>query len=186
MVFNEQSNEIKSSKIIFITGGTKSGKSEFAEFLGKKFSKITYIALSEQRPEDEHWQTKISVHRKRRPQDWKLIETNDLINILHREKGSILIDSIGGFIMENINLDDKKWSNRLQLLLELLQKSDNITLIVGEQVGLGLVSEYKIGNKYIERIGELQKNISQISEENWLTLNGRAIKLDNISFVIPT
>ena len=130
MVFNEQSNEIKSSKIIFITGGTKSGKSEFAEFLGKKFSKITYIALSEQRPEDEHWQNKISVHRKRRPQDWKLIETNDLINILHREKGSILIDSIGGFIMENINLDDKKWSNRLQLLLELLQKRDNITLFV--------------------------------------------------------
>ena len=186
MVFNEQNNENKSSKIIFITGGTKSGKSEFAEFLGKKFSKITYIALSEQRPEDEHWQNKISVHRKRRPQDWKLIETNDLINILHREKGSILIDSIGGFIMEIINLDDKKWSNRLQLLLELLQKRDNITLIVGEQVGLGLVSEYKIGNKYIERIGELQKNISQISEENWLTLNGRAIKLDNISFVIPT
>ena len=47
-----------SSNIIFITGGTKSGKSEFAEYLGKKISKVTYIALSESRPEDINWQEK--------------------------------------------------------------------------------------------------------------------------------
>ena len=46
------------SKIIFITGGTKSGKSEFAEYLGRKFKKITYIALSETRTEDINWQKK--------------------------------------------------------------------------------------------------------------------------------
>ena len=40
-------NDINLSKIIFITGGTKSGKSEFAEYLGRKIGKITYIALSE-------------------------------------------------------------------------------------------------------------------------------------------
>ena len=37
-------NDINLSKIIFITGGTKSGKSEFAEYLGRKIEKITYIA----------------------------------------------------------------------------------------------------------------------------------------------
>ena len=45
-------NDNNISKIIFITGGTKSGKSEFAEYLGKKIKKLTYIALSEQRKED--------------------------------------------------------------------------------------------------------------------------------------
>ena len=34
-------NDINLSKIIFITGGTKSGKSEFTEYLGKKIEKIT-------------------------------------------------------------------------------------------------------------------------------------------------
>ena len=47
-----------SSNIIFITGGTKSGKSEFAEYLGKKIKKLTYIALSDSRPEDFNWQKK--------------------------------------------------------------------------------------------------------------------------------
>ena len=179
-------NDFKSSKIIFVTGGTKSGKSEFAEYLGKKISKITYIALSEPRPGDINWENKILQHRLRRPKDWELVETNNLISTLKNETGPLLIDSIGGFIMENINKNDKEWNLKIYLLLDLLQNRGKTTLIVGEQVGWSLVSEYEIGNKYIERLGDLQKKITRISQENWLTLNGRAIKLDNISFEIPT
>ena len=179
-------NDNNSSNIIFITGGTKSGKSEFAEYLGKKIKKITYIALSDSRPEDINWQKKIHQHRKRRPKEWGLIETNNLINTLKSEDGPILIDSIGGFIMENINKNDEEWEKKTYLLLNLLLKRVKTTLIVGEQVGWSLVSEYEIGNKYIERLGDLQKRITTISLENWLTLNDRAIKLDNISIEIPT
>ena len=174
------------SNIIFITGGTKSGKSEFAEYLGRKFKNITYIALSEPRTEDINWQKKILNHRKRRPKDWGLVETNNLINALNSEKGPVLIDSIGGFIMESINKNDEEWNKKIYLLLDILKKRVKTTLIVGEQVGWSLVSEYEIGNKYIERLGDLQKRITMISGDNWLTLNGRAIKLDNISFEIPS
>ena len=72
------------------------------------------------------------------------------------------------------------------MLLNLLKIREKTTLIVGEQVGWSLVSEYEIGNKYIERLGDLQKRITRISKENWLTVNGRAIKLDDISFEIPS
>ena len=174
------------SNIIFITGGTKSGKSEFAEFLGRKLKKITYIALSDSRPEDIKWQKKIIQHRIRRPTEWGLVETNNLIHALKSVNGPILIDSIGGFIMENINKNDKEWNKITYLLLDILEMRVKTTLIVGEQVGWSLVSEYEIGNKYIERLGDLQKRITKISLENWLTLNGRAIKLDNISIEIPT
>ncbi len=175
-----------SSSIIFITGGTKSGKSEFAEYLGRKIKKLTYIALSDSRPEDTNWQKKIIKHRKRRPKDWELVETNNLINTLKSENGPILIDSIGGFIIESINKNDEEWEKMIYSLLDLLILRVKTTLIVGEQVGWSLVSEYEIGNKYIERLGDLQKRITKISRENWLTLNGRAIKLDNISIEIPT
>ena len=178
-------NDINIRKIIFITGGTKSGKSEFAEYLAKKINKITYIALSESKPEDINWQKKIYYHRKRRPKEWPLVETNNLISVLINEKGSILIDSIGGFIMENINKNDDEWNKKISSLIDLLNQRTKTTLIVGEQVGWSLVSEYEIGNRYIERLGDLQKKITKISQENWLTINGRAIKLDNISFEIP-
>ena len=178
-------NDNSLSNIIFITGGTKSGKSEFAEYLGRNINKLTYIALSEQRTEDINWQKKILHHRKRRPHNWELVETNNLISALKIVRGPILIDSIGGFIMESLNKNDDEWLKKIYLLLDLLKKRLNKTLIVGEQVGWSLVSEYEIGNKYIERLGNLQKKITKISQENWLTINGRAISLNDISFEIP-
>ena len=174
------------SHIIFITGGTKSGKSEFAEHLAKEEKKLSYIALSEINPDDKQWQEKINSHRKRRPKNWKLIETTDLLNTLLKEDGPLLIDSIGGFVMENINREDKEWLTKMYLLISLLKKRKSLTFIVGEQVGWSLVSEYKIGNTYIERIGELQKRITKISKDNWLAINGRAIKIDELSIEIPT
>ena len=174
------------SHIIFITGGTKSGKSEFAEHLAKEVKKLSYVALSENKVDDKEWQYKINSHRKRRPKDWKLIETTDLLNTLRREEGPLLIDSIGGFVMESIGKEQYEWSKKMNSLISLLMKRKTKTFIVGEQVGWSLVSEYKIGNTYIERIGELQKRITKISKDNWLAITGRAIKIDEISIEIPT
>jgi len=77
------------SHIIFITGGTKSGKSEFAEHLAKDTKKLSYVALSKNNPEDKQWQEKIKLHRNRRPKDWKLIETTDLLDTLKKENGPL-------------------------------------------------------------------------------------------------
>jgi len=174
------------SNIVFITGGTKSGKSEFAEHLANGVKGLSYIALSKKDPEDKEWQEKIDLHQKRRPKDWKLIETTDLLNTLIKEGGPLLIDSIGGFVMESIEREHKEWRAKMNSLIGLLKKRKSTTFIVGEQVGWSLVSEYKIGNTYIERIGELQKRITKISKDNWLAINGRAIKIDEISLEIPT
>ena len=174
------------SHIIFITGGTKSGKSQFAEHLAKESKELSYVALSQNHPDDYEWQEKINLHKKRRPKSWILIETTDLIDTLSKENGPLLIDSIGGFVMESIDIEHKEWLRKMHSLISLLKKRKSVTFIVGEQVGWSLVSEYKIGNIYIERIGELQKKITKISKENWLAINGRAIKIDEISLEIPT
>ena len=180
---NEETDKV--STIVFITGGTKSGKSEFAEHLAKGYKDLIYIALSEKRPNDRIWQKKILEHRKRRPNNWKLFETTDLLSVLKNEYHPLLIDSIGGFVLKYINISEEKWKIKMKTLLNLLQKRNTPTLIVGEQVGWSLVSEYEIGNIYIERIGELQKKITKITNNNWLAINGRAIKIDEISLEIP-
>ena len=185
IVENSSSNNVL-SHIIFVTGGTKSGKSEFAEHLAKKEKKLSYVAWSVKNTNDIEWQNKINIHQKRRPKDWKLIETTDLLNTLKKEDGPLLIDSIGGFVMECIDRENKDWFTKMHSLICLLKKRKTLTFIVGEQVGWSLVSEYKIGNTYIERIGELQKMITKIAKDNWLAINGRAIKIDEISLEIPT
>ena len=186
MIVENQNIRNGLSHIIFVTGGTKSGKSEFAEHLAKEVNQISYVALSVNNPDDKEWQKKINIHQKRRPKNWKLIETTDLLNTLSKEDGPLLIDSIGGFVMESIDRENNEWLTKMHALISLLKKRRTLTFIVGEQVGWSLVSEYKIGNTYIERIGELQKRITKISKDNWLAINGRAIKIDEISLEIPS
>ena len=166
--------------ITLITGAIKSGKSEFAEKIANVYKKLTYIALSESRPDDLIWQEKIRLHKSRRPSKWEVIESDDLLYVFKNVSGPLLIDSIGGFVVKNINDDNNQWKrNLLQLNQSLIEYKSDI-IIVGEQVGWGLVSEYKIGNIFTERIGEVLKDITLISSNNWLTINGKAIKLDNI------
>ncbi len=166
--------------ITLITGAIKSGKSEFAEKVAFVYKKLTYIALSDSRPDDLAWQEKIKLHKARRPSNWEVIENDDLLYVLKNVSGPLLIDSIGGFVVKTINEDDNEWKRNLRLLNKCLIEYKSDIIIVGEQVGWGLVSEYKIGNIFTERIGDVLKAITLISSNNWLTINGKAIKLDNI------
>ena len=166
--------------ISLITGAIKSGKSEFAEKKALVYKKLTYIALSQSLPKDKNWQKKIKIHKSRRPSSWETIENDDLLNIFKNVSGPLLIDSIGGFVVKNINENDNQWRKNLLQLNKFLTEYKSDIIIVGEQVGWGLVSEYKIGNIFIERIGEVLNDITSISNDNWLTINGKAIKLDNI------
>tara|TARA_Y100001933_G_scaffold207257_1_gene210417 strand:- start:153 stop:680 length:528 start_codon:yes stop_codon:yes gene_type:complete len=173
------------SHIILVSGGVKSGKSQFAEYLASKEKNITYIALSEERREDKSWQKRILIHQSRRPKSWKLIETGNLIPIIKEDKGVLLIDSLGGFIVNTLDKKEEEWNISLKSLIYHLRTYKSKIIIVGEQTGWGLVSEYEIGNLYTERLGISLKEITKISKENWLTINGKAIKLDNIFFEIP-
>ena len=173
------------SHIILVSGGIKSGKSEFAEYLVSKEKNVTYIALSENRPEDKLWNEKIKVHQLRRPKSWKLIETENLIPIIKVDKGILLIDSLGGFVVNSLKIKEDEWEDSLNNLLYYLESYKSKIIIVGEQTGWGLMSEYEIGNLYTDRLGVCLKEITKISKENWITINGKAIKLDNMFFEIP-
>ena len=173
------------SNIILVSGGVKSGKSEFAEYLARKEENVTYVALSENRPNDKSWKEKVIAHQLRRPRKWKLIETEKLIPIIKVDKGVLLIDSLGGFIVNSLNKKENEWKNCLDNLLYYLGLYKSKIIIVGEQTGWGLVSEHKIGNLYTERLGICLKEITKISKENWITINGKAIQLDKMFFKIP-
>ena len=173
------------SYIILVSGGVKSGKSEFAEYLASKEENLTYVALSELRPNDAKWQKKVSTHKLRRPKNWNVIETENLLPIIQADKGSLLIDSLGGFIVNTLEKKDEEWRNCLNKLLYYLKIYKSKVIIVSEQTGWGLVSEFEIGNLYTERLGISLKEITKISKENWLTINGKAIRLDTMYFDIP-
>ena len=168
------------TKRYLVSGGVKSGKSKFAEKIASKYKNVTYVALSESRDDDIDWQNRINVHKLRRPDNWKTIETDEIINVLKNETDTLLIDSIGGFVLKGIYMNSHDWEEYKHSLLKSLSSYKNNLIIVGEQVGWGLVSEYKIGNLFADRLGEIMNQITEITDENWLAINGKALRLDDI------
>ena len=174
--------------LVTISGPTRSGKSEFGEFLISKQEYITYIATSKQRPEDQEWQERINKHRNRRPEKWKLIEyTPDICLEIQsiEENEAILIDSLGGVVEQNIMSNNQEWELFQKSFVKTLLLKKHGIILISEEVGWGIVPPTPIGHLFRERLSILYYLISQHSTKRWLAVNGTAIDLDKIGYIIP-
>ncbi len=174
--------------LISITGSTRSGKSNLAEFLITEQDPVTYIATSKPRPNDTGWQKRIELHRKRRPDCWTLIEhPKDICNTIDTIKGnqSILIDSLGGLVEQHLIKDDDQWNDFQIKFLNCLSEDNLCIVVVSEEVGWGIVPATPIGHLFRERHSALTSLISRQSKKRWLAVNGTAIDLDKIGQAIP-
>ena len=174
--------------LISITGPTKSGKSQLAEFLIKEHESVTYIATSKPRPNDPDWQRRIDIHRNRRPINWTLVENPiDICKVINtiRRKESILIDSLGGLVENHLIDNEIQWRIFQDKLLNSLTENQSCILVVSEEVGWGIVPATPIGHLFRERHSTLISLISRQSKKRWLAINGTAIDLDKFGELIP-
>jgi len=174
--------------LISISGPIRSGKSKLAEFLISEHDPVTYIATSQPRPNDSDWQQRIDVHRKRRPDSWTLIEyPKDISYAIESIKGneSILIDSLGGLVEQHLKKDDDQWDDFQIKFLNCLSEDNLCIVVVSEEVGWGIVPSTPIGHLFRERHSTLTSLISRQSKKRWLAVNGIAIDIDKIGYVIP-
>ena len=174
--------------LISITGPTRSGKSQLAEFLLKEQKSVTYIATSKPRPNDPDWVQRVYLHRKRRPDSWALIEhpidiCQSIVSI--RDNQSILIDSLGGLVEQHLKEDDYQWKTFQNNLLNCFTYDNLCIVVVSEEVGWGVVPGTPIGHLFRERHSTLTSLISRHSTKKWLALNGTAIDIDAIGDLIP-
>ena len=175
----DSSVEIGTKGLILVSGPTKSGKSKWAENLISKQQDIIYVATSEL-SSDKEFQRRIEEHKSRRPHHWELIEGDfDLLKVIKFTKStsSLIIDSLGGFIAKNIELDESQWIKLSNSFLEALKPQDKLIIIVIEETGWGVVPSTSIGNKFRDRLGKLSQELNSISILSWLVIQGRAINL---------
>ena len=173
--------------ITIISGPKKGGKSLWAEKLLRKQTDVIYIATGTISEEDENWNERIKLHRKRRNKEWKTIESNENLSItidkIHSGK-TLLIDSLGGFVSSLIDHSDEVWLNIRNQFINSLNNYNGDVIIVSEEVGWGLMSEYVIGNTFVDRLGLITRDIEYLAKESWLVLHGKAVNLTKIGIEI--
>lgn len=186
-------------KIILVTGGASSGKSEFAESLLEKIKypnkRPLYIATS--RIFDEEMQEKKLKHIKRRETfDWESIEIyEDVGKILSDESffgKKILLDCITMLITniifgvdENFDGRDKILSQKIEdrvmcqikEILDAIRKNEIDMIFVTNEVGLSVVSENPLSRFFVRLSGEVNKLISKNSDEVYFVVSGIPMKI---------
>ena len=176
-------------KLIFITGGARSGKSSFAEKIAAKISKeVAYIATGQ--PLDDEMKIRIKKHKDRRPTNWetyeKPIEVTELVSRLGLEKEVILIDCLT-LLVSNLLLrkEDKVGDSKreeeilleIKKLAEISYKVSAQVIIVSNEVGMGLVPETSLGRFYRDILGRANSIIADKADEVFMMVSGIPLKI---------
>ncbi len=183
-------------KIIYITGGARSGKSLFAEnMIKEKYKNKIYLATAI--PFDDEMKDRIEKHKKQRGRNWKTIEHyKNLSEILksHIEGYDVvLLDCVTNMVTNFMVLEDeydwdkitmpevdkirKKIINEVESLISFIKENNIDMVAVSNEIGLGLVPSTPLGRHFRDIGGKINQIIAQASDEAYLVVSGLNIKL---------
>ena len=98
---------------------------------------------------------------------------------------AVLVDSIGGFVANHLDLETEAWAQQSERLLSTLLHCPYKCVVVIEETGWGVVPPTQIGGLFRDRLGQLAQQLDQIADVSWLVLQGRAVDLRAISHPVP-
>jgi cobalamin synthase/adenosyl cobinamide kinase/adenosyl cobinamide phosphate guanylyltransferase len=156
--------------ITLVLGGVRSGKSEVAERLAGP-GPGTYLATGLVAPGDDDFAGRVARHQARRPPSWVTVEEPRAVpGLLARLHGAVLLDALGTWIANEPRAD-------IDGLVEALVTRRGDTVVVSEEVGLGVHPVTEIGRLFADRLGEANRRIAEAADRCILVVAGRVIDL---------
>ena len=167
------------SKIVFITGGQRSGKSRYAQALAEKWSQ-TPIYLATARYWDEDFKKRIERHRSDRGEHWKTIEEEKYIGSCSLTGQTVVMDCVTLWLT-NIFHDHKfNIENALKEAQEEWDKFINQhfnLVVISNELGMGIHAENEVSRKFADLQGWINQYIAERSDETYLMVSGIPVKI---------
>jgi len=143
-----------------VLGGARSGKTARALHLARPYAPRTYIATGEAR--DDEMRDRIAAHRARRASDWNTVEASvDLAGALARAAGHpVLVDCLTLWLT-NLLLGGHDVAAGTAALDTALDARDAPTVLVANEVGLGIVPDNVLGREFRDQAGVLNQRMAE-------------------------
>lgn|SRR5574344_1533230 len=172
-------------KIILITGGQRSGKSQYAEELALKLSS-TPIYIATAHIWDEEFHQRVLRHKERRGPQWTNIEEERILSRILIPQKVAVIDCltlwITNFFYDNSH-GDEKLPNVEEVLLQFKSEfnqfinQDATFIFVTNEIGSGGVSENTLQRKFTDLEGWMNQYVAKIADEVFLMVSGIPVKI---------
>ena len=168
--------------ITLVMGGTRSGKSQIAEqmagqLIGEGASLTVLVPAVSSDPDlpDLDFLARIQAHQARRPASWATVECGaDLIGALRAVDGPALIDSLGSWIAATTD-----FAVDIDQLVAVMRARTQPTVVVGEEVGMSVHAPTEVGRQFVDVLGTLSAAVADASDDVWLVVAGRVVRLDS-------
>ncbi|NLI12677.1 bifunctional adenosylcobinamide kinase/adenosylcobinamide-phosphate guanylyltransferase [Pelotomaculum propionicicum] len=167
-------------KLILVLGGSRSGKSEFAEKIaGKLGGRVTYIATAA--VNDSEMAERVRLHRTRRPEHWVTVEEEkDVAGVVRKgcEGEVFLLDCVTVWLT-NLMLDSEQQDYIMEKVYQLADSVDNGAnlILVSNEVGLGLVPEYPLGRLFRDLAGKANQALAAKADQVYFVVAGLPMEI---------
>jgi adenosylcobinamide kinase/adenosylcobinamide-phosphate guanylyltransferase len=164
-------------KIIFVTGGCRSGKSRYAlDYANRHFSRKLYLATGEVL--DEEMARRVEIHRKARGPEWQTIEEPievvDEIAQYGYTVEVILLDCLTLWL-SNLLLkwdDESKIMNAINRFTEAIKQTQATLIIVTNEVGMGIVPADPLARRFRDLSGRVNQKIAELADSVAFMVSG--------------
>jgi adenosylcobinamide kinase/adenosylcobinamide-phosphate guanylyltransferase len=164
-------------KMIFITGGARSGKSRFAlDYANRHFSKKLYLATCEVL--DEEMVRRVENHKKRRSKEWNTVEEPveivDKIDEYGDKVEVVLLDCITLWLSNLLmrQNSDAKIMDEIDRFINTIKQDQTSFIIVSNEVGMGIVPADPLGRRFRDLQGIVNQRIAEVTETVILMISG--------------
>jgi len=182
-------------RLILITGGARSGKSTFAEDqLRAQDKKTAYIATAI--AFDDGMKSRIEQHVKQRPSHWTTFEqprnAHEIIGQVARDHDLVLLDCmtvlltnhllesahhIDEMSSEDIQLMEGEIQAKVDLLIQAIKEVDATFYLVTNEVGSGIVPEYKLSRVFRDMAGRANQTLARAADEVHFVVSGIPMRI---------
>ena len=185
------------ARIIYITGGARSGKSTCAETLARQYADVTYIATSEAR--DDEMAARITHHQARRPAHWHTTEAPlDVVTAYQAcdaqmsDDSACLLDCVTMWVTNqmfsreidwdtvdqpDIDAEETDIQNNARRLIEAVAAGRSDLIVVSNELGMGVVPAYRLGRIFRDIAGRVNQQFAQAAHRAVLMVSGLPIEL---------
>jgi len=168
-------------RTVLILGGARSGKSSFAlREASRAPGEKAFVATAEAL--DDEMEKRIVNHRRERGQEWNTfeepLEIPSLIRRIGPTHGVVLIDCLTLWV-SNIMMRALSPDRYEEDLVDALSAPVGapLTLIVSNEVGLGLVPESPMGREYRDNLGRLNARVAAAATDVYFLAAGIPMKI---------
>jgi adenosylcobinamide kinase/adenosylcobinamide-phosphate guanylyltransferase len=158
-----------SKEIVLITGGARSGKSQYAERRALAMGgRRLYVATAEAK--DEEMIQRIAQHRQQRDNQWRAIEeplelTQALLAECHRTDCA-LVDCLTLWLSNLLIRHDETYASaKVEELIEKLPQLNFHLLFVTNEVGWGIVPDNLLARRFRDLAGWTNQRVARVATE---------------------